>query len=62
MGLRLNCRRTSGSRLTERNPLHMVAMMKAPKLNQMVGMLNMLKTETFFSFFLRLFSYCSSSK
>ena len=32
MGLRLNCLRTLGSRLTERKPLHMVAMMKARKL------------------------------
>ena len=52
MGLRLNCRRTSGSRLTERNPLHMVAMMKATKLNQIVGILRILHTDNLFFFLL----------
>ena len=38
---------TLGSRLMDKKPLQMVAMTKVTKLNQMVGMLKMLRIDIF---------------
>ena len=45
---------TFGSRLIDRNPLHIVATMKVTKLNQIVGIFSMLKIVTFFASSFRL--------